>query len=430
MGLLDGSTQQSYYEGASFGGYQFISINDIINNFVFAYVGEDKLIPSISKQNIQFHALRSLQELSYDTFKSIKSMEIDLPPSLQMLLPQDYVNYTSLTFLSKDGLERTIYPTRKTSNPFPPLQDTNNDLVFNQVGGLISSDNLIANGDFDDDDGWTITNTSGTAWVIGNYSHIDAGGSGIHHTYNNVLQGVATAVGYIEITAPDIIEGKKYKITYDIVIGSTAGQLILANHTTTQSTLNSGLDDDNVDLINEKVIGTHSVEWIQGPSNTGKIKLWSDAPFDGVIDNIKVTRVGGSENSDTWGKHKAANYSDPDVTNYVDGNSVYPTYYIDNNIGKIHFSSNMTGKTITLKYISDSLGTDGEMIVHKFAEEAMYKSIAAGIFSTRSGIPEYVVARFKREKFSATRTAKLRMSNLKINEMIDAIRGKGKHLKG
>ena len=37
--------------------------------------------------------------------------------------------------------------------------------------------------------------------------------------------------------------------------------------------------------------------------------------------------------------------------------------------------SNINGKTITIKYISDSLATDNEMIVHKFAEEAMYKYI-------------------------------------------------------
>ena len=47
-----------------------------------------------------------------------------------------------------------------------------------------------------------------------------------------------------------------------------------------------------------------------------------------------------------------------------------------------------------LKYISDSLGTDDEMQVHKFAEEAMYKSIIYAILSTRMRTPEYIVRRF------------------------------------
>ena len=49
MGLLDNQTQQAYYTGTGFGGYQFISIDDIINNFLFSNTGEDTLIPKIKK---------------------------------------------------------------------------------------------------------------------------------------------------------------------------------------------------------------------------------------------------------------------------------------------------------------------------------------------------------------------------------------------
>ena len=118
MGLLDDQTQQAYYQGSSFGGYQFVSLDEVINNFIIAYVGEGRIIPKTPRSLVQFHAMRAIQELSYDTFKSTKSQEIELPPSLTIMLPQDYVNYVSLTFLgAKDGLERKIYPTRKTSNP-------------------------------------------------------------------------------------------------------------------------------------------------------------------------------------------------------------------------------------------------------------------------------------------------------------------------
>ena len=43
MGLLD-TTQQAYYDGNTFGNYQFTSLDDIINQFMVAYVGEDKII--------------------------------------------------------------------------------------------------------------------------------------------------------------------------------------------------------------------------------------------------------------------------------------------------------------------------------------------------------------------------------------------------
>ena len=69
----------------------------------------------------------------------------------------------------------------------------------------------------------------------------------------------------------------------------------------------------------------------------------------------------------------------------------------------------LSGKIITLKYISDGVATEEEKLVHKFAEEAMYKSIAHAILSTRQNTPEYLVARFKRERFAAVRQAKLRL---------------------
>ena len=59
----------------------------------------------------------------------------------------------------------------------------------------------------------------------------------------------------------------------------------------------------------------------------------------------------------------------------------------------------------------------------------MYKYIAHAILSTTVNTPEYLVARFKKEKFAAIRTAKLRLSNLKIEELTQILRGKSKHIK-
>ena len=84
---------------------------------------------------------------------------------------------------------------------------------------------------------------------------------------------------------------------------------------------------------------------------------------------------------------------------------------------------------MVLKYIRDSLGTDGEIQVHKFTEEANYKWIAHDILSTKINIPEYLVARFKKERFAEVRKAKLRLSNIKLEEITQVLRGKFKQIK-
>ena len=69
------------------------------------------------------------------------------------------------------------------------------------------------------------------------------------------------------------------------------------------------------------------------------------------------------------------------------------------------------------------------MQVHKLAEEAMYKNIMYAVLSTRANTPEYIVRRYKKEKFAATRQAKLRLSNIKLQEIVQTLRGKSKHIK-
>ena len=69
------------------------------------------------------------------------------------------------------------------------------------------------------------------------------------------------------------------------------------------------------------------------------------------------------------------------------------------------------------------------MTVHKFAEEAIYKYIAHAVLATRANTPEYLVMRFKKEVRAAKRNAKLRLSNIKIEEIAQVMRNKSKIIK-
>ena len=59
----------------------------------------------------------------------------------------------------------------------------------------------------------------------------------------------------------------------------------------------------------------------------------------------------------------------------------------------------------------------------------MYKSIAYAIMSTRSNVPEYIVNRFRKERKAEVRKAKLRLSNIKLEELTQILRGKSKWIK-
>ena len=135
MGLLSQNQNTYYGSGNSdnYGDYQFTSLDNIINGFMVAYVGESKLINKVNRTDVQFHAMRGIQEFSYDILKSVKAQEIEVPNTLQMILPQDYVNYSKITTSGNDGIERVLYPTGKTSNPFAITQLTDGAYDFNQA---------------------------------------------------------------------------------------------------------------------------------------------------------------------------------------------------------------------------------------------------------------------------------------------------------
>ena len=119
----------------NYGSYAYTSLVDIVNNFMVAYVGLDKLLPRANRSDVIFHAKRGLQEFSYDTLKCVNSQEVVIPPSLSIPLPQDYVNYVQLCWVDKSGVKHIIYPTRLTSNPTEPLiQDGEGNYIQSEFG--------------------------------------------------------------------------------------------------------------------------------------------------------------------------------------------------------------------------------------------------------------------------------------------------------
>jgi len=104
-------------------------------------------------------------------------------------------------------------------------------------------------------------------------------------------------------------------------------------------------------------------------------------------------------------------------------------FTINDRDGKMSFSSDLANKLIILEYISDGLGYDSDMKIPKMAEEALYAHISHAIIASRINQPEYVVQRLRRERSAKLRNAKIRLSNIKLNEFVQIARGKSKWIK-
>jgi|TARA_R110000744_G_scaffold171643_1_gene290174 hypothetical protein len=108
-------TQEQYYQNngsnptnENWGTYQYLLLSDIINNFLLTYVGDDKVINKIDRNEVIFHAKRGLQELHYDALREIVGFEAQVPETLKMHLPHDFVSLVKISYVGSDGLTHPI----------------------------------------------------------------------------------------------------------------------------------------------------------------------------------------------------------------------------------------------------------------------------------------------------------------------------------
>jgi hypothetical protein len=137
-------TQEKYYENngvtpkdANWGSYQYVSLQDIVNNFMLMYAGNHSLINNEERYKILFHAKRAIQELNYDAFKQIKVLELTVDDTLKYILPSDYVNWVRVN-LYKDGYLRPLTENIQVLSAKAYLQDNTGKILFDNQGNALS----------------------------------------------------------------------------------------------------------------------------------------------------------------------------------------------------------------------------------------------------------------------------------------------------
>ena len=121
----------------NWGSYQYVSLADVVNNFMLMYVGNDKLVNNVDRYAVLFHAKRAVQELNYDALKNIKVIELEMGDDLKMVMPPDYVNYVRISML-KNGILFPLVENRTPMSATAYLQDNNLDIIFDINGEIVT----------------------------------------------------------------------------------------------------------------------------------------------------------------------------------------------------------------------------------------------------------------------------------------------------
>ena len=119
------------------GYYRRTNLNDVINNFIVAYIGDGKVLTKVPRYEVAFWAQQVIQEFSYDVFHSEKALEIQLNSTRQMSLPSDYVNYVRISYTDAYGVERTVLPSGTTHANQGIAQDEEYKYLYDQDGNVV-----------------------------------------------------------------------------------------------------------------------------------------------------------------------------------------------------------------------------------------------------------------------------------------------------
>jgi hypothetical protein len=129
-------------EDTNWGSYQYLSLKDIVNNFMLFDVGADKLVDNVPRYEVVYHAKRAIQELNYDALKNIKVVDMEVGDNLKFILPADYINYVRMSILT-DGCLTVINENRQANSSNAYLQDNNNDFLFDLDGQVITGQSAL-----------------------------------------------------------------------------------------------------------------------------------------------------------------------------------------------------------------------------------------------------------------------------------------------
>lgn len=139
-------TQQQYYTNPSnWGSYQYVSLYDIVDNFLLMYMGNHSLVNNEERYKVLFHAKRAIQELNYDALKEVKALELVVPSStLAYILPSDYVNWVRIS-LYKDGYLRPLTENIQTISSVSYAQNGAGTILFSGSNASVDVSTIDAN---------------------------------------------------------------------------------------------------------------------------------------------------------------------------------------------------------------------------------------------------------------------------------------------
>ncbi len=153
-------SDQDYYEDSEqHGNYQYVLLEQVIND-IMANMDEDSYLSNMPRHKILYHAKRGIRELYYDIMQEIKAIEIEMGPTLKIVLPPDYVNYVRISCVGENGELFPLAHDSRMSIARSYLQDHEYNLLYDHEGCVLEGSGKRDTVSSEDEEGSTVSSFS------------------------------------------------------------------------------------------------------------------------------------------------------------------------------------------------------------------------------------------------------------------------------
>jgi len=137
---------QIYYEDETqHGSYVYVTLEEMVLNFIANYCGDGYLLVNPSRSRIIYQFKQGIKKFSMNALREVKAVELELGDTLDIILPPDYVNYARISYVNPDsGDLMVLSENKKLPMATAYLQDHNADILFDDNGFILQGTTFFA----------------------------------------------------------------------------------------------------------------------------------------------------------------------------------------------------------------------------------------------------------------------------------------------
>jgi hypothetical protein len=137
--------QEFYEDELNHGSYVYVTLEELVTNFIANYCGDGYLLVNPSRSKIIYQFKQGIKKFSMNALREVKAIELELGDTLDIILPPDYVNYARISYVNPDTGDLMVL-SANTKSPIATayLQDHNADILFDDNGFVLEGSTFFA----------------------------------------------------------------------------------------------------------------------------------------------------------------------------------------------------------------------------------------------------------------------------------------------